>query len=487
MFHKITSNSKVHKLVWVSLLLPFFSISQNCSCESNFDWVKKTFEENDAGFSYTLNKKGLDSYVKHNEKTRQNVKSITDPGECTTVLREWLGFFRSGHVSIERLKQDNTRTLSDKEIVELYKDTEKIDIDLNTYSEYLKSKKEVDYEGVWINGPYKIGIKKIENNFIGFIIEADGVYWKKGQVKLKINANSSAVYYMKDHSGQKFSNAELWGNNYIKLGYITLQRIAPKFNDSPIIKQYFESIRAQGPYIEIIDENTAYLRLPSFRRSEKQRIDSVIKVNKGHILKTHNLIIDIRNNGGGSDVSYQEILPILYTNPIRIVGEEYLSTSLNNRRMLDFIEKDDYGFDEEMKKWAKESYDKLSFQLGKFVNVDSTAVTIKKYDTIYKYPKNVGIIINKNNGSSAEQFLLAAKQSSKVKLFGTSTYGVLDISNMYFVESPCQDYKLGYSLTRSLRIPDMAIDDTGIQPDYYLGKNIPKYKWLEFVLKTLNK
>jgi len=83
-------------------------------------------------------------------------------------------------------------------------------------------------------------------------------------------------------------------------------------------------------------------------------------------------------------------------------------------------------------------------------------------DTVYEYPKNIGIIINENNGSTTEQFLLAAKQSKKVKLFGTTTMGVLDISNMHFVQSPCEEFKLGYCLSKSMRIPHMTIDNKGI-------------------------
>lgn len=80
---------------------------------------------------------------------------------------------------------------------------------------------------------------------------------------------------------------------------------------------------------------------------------------------------------------------------------------------------------------------------------------------------------------------MAAKQSKKVKLFGRTTAGVLDISNMYFVNSPCGELELGYCLSRSMRIPEMTIDDKGIQPDYYMDKTIPVYQWIDFVAESL--
>ena len=93
--------------------------------------------------------------------------------------------------------------------------------------------------------------------------------------------------------------------------------------------------------------------------------------------------------------------------------------------------------------------------------------------------------MNGGNGSTAEQFLLAAKQSRKVKLFGTTTMGVLDISNMYAVESPAHEFRLSYCISKSRRIPDMAIDGKGITPDFYLDKSIPPTDWLTFVVHSL--
>lgn len=465
------------------LFFPFTVFSQECDCESNYKWVKKTIEENDAGFSYLIQRKGLDAYEKHNEIFYQKVKGISNPMECEEALKAWLAFFRSGHIGI---KHSGANKLSNDQIIELYKDSERIDVDLEAFTNYLESKKEVDYEGVWLLGSYKIGIKKVDNNYLGFIIEADGVYWSKGQIKFKINSDNSSVYYLRDHSERTYSNTKLLGDNYIQAGRVILKRIAPGFKCNPKIDQYFEMVTTKKPYFESINRETAYLRIPTFRGTEKSNIDSVILANKELILKTPNLIVDIRYNGGGSDRSYKELLPILYTNPIRTVGVELLSTPLNNKRMLDFINDPKYGFDDKGKKWAKESFDKLSKHMGEFVDLDSSAVDITKYDTIHPFPQNIAILINESNGSTSEQFLLAAKQSKKVKLYGTTTAGVLDISNMYGVESPDGDFKLGYSLSKSMRVPEMTIDDKGIQPDYYIDKSIPKYEWIEFVVKSLN-
>lgn len=471
------------------ILIPILSVAQECDCESNFDWTKKTFEENDAGFAFVIEKKGKQAYEKHSQIFEEKIKSINNLNACTQTIYEWLTFFRSGHIAIRTLNGQNTQTNSqpsDEEIIEKFAEWEKLEVDVPKFKQYLETKDKHDFEGVWVSEPYEIGIKKVGEEYLGFIIKADGVYWSTGQVKLRIDKNLSSTYYMRDHSAQTFETAELLGNNHLQMGFVTLERISPNLESEPNIENYFKVISAQDPYFEQINAQTTLLRIPRFWGSEKKKIDSVITANRDLILQTPNLIIDLRNNGGGSDGSFQELLPILYTNPIRTVGVEMLSTPLNNQRMLDFINKEEYGFDEEGKKWAQKSYDKLSKQMGEFVMLNEFPITISTYDTIYEFPKNIGIIINENNGSTTEQFLLAAKQSKKVKLFGTTTIGVLDISNMYFVKSPCNEFELGYSLSKSMRIPEMTIDDKGIQPDYYIDKEIPKYEWIKYVSEVLD-
>ena len=478
----------IKNLILITLLFSSsFSFAQKCDCIASYEWVKKTFEENDAGFQYALKTKGAQAYEDHNKRILEKVQNAKTLTECTPILYEWLKFFRSGHIAI-RLNEKPQQTNPIKSEKQL-SDWETYTIKTEDFKKYLDKKKTSDYEGIWETKPYKIGIKKEGDKYIGFIIESGAETWTKGQVKLKFNITedkANSVFYVRDHSAVESNSLTMTGNNHLQIGNFSLLRIYPKIEDEPKYAQYFKALNAEQPYLEKLNETTLYLRIPSFNENYKRSIDSVLNVNKDKILATKNLIIDIRNNGGGSDASYSSIIPYLYTNPIRTVGVEFLSTKLNNQRMLDFIDKPEYGFDDEGKKWAKKSYDKLENKLGQFVNLNEQIVSEDKMDTIYPFPQNVGVIINKANGSTAEQFLLEAKQSKKVKLFGVTTFGSLDISNMYFVESPCKEFQLGYSLSRSMRIPDFTIDEKGIQPDYYLDKSIPQYEWTDYVNKILN-
>src|SRR3982750_4553139 len=94
------------KIIVLTGFLSFFgsvSYSQACNCEKNFEWVKKTFEENDAGFQYAIDIKGKTAYTNHTAIIRQKIKSVKKLPDCTKLLYEWLTFFRAGHISISML------------------------------------------------------------------------------------------------------------------------------------------------------------------------------------------------------------------------------------------------------------------------------------------------------------------------------------------------------------------------------------------------
>ncbi len=474
-------------LLWIILLSPIYLLAQQkCNCEKTFQWVKKTFENNDAGFKYELGLKGKTAYKLLNDSISKEIKLDSTKKLCAETIRKWLHFFRKGHLAFQILYSAENKEPKD---TNAYKNWPTIPISETQLRKQLSSDRNVSlFEGIWMLGtPYKIGIIKKGDSYKGFILESTVSGWRPNQIKLGINPDSSGVYYMGNHTAENFNKVQIITKNRLRINGFYLDRIYNKFqfkNDT--LALYNKEMTTRIPFIRELSNNTILLRTPSFRMSQREIIDSLIVANMDLLTSTKNLIIDVRNNGGGSDRSYQKIIPLLYTNPIRVMNVAYLSTPLNNKRMEKFIKNKNGYFSENDIIEMKATLKRLNANLGEFVNPDSgEKVTVVKMDTIYPNPQNVAIIINQNCASTTEQFLLAAQESKKVKIFGTTTFGALDISNLYSVESPNGQYKLTYALTKSYRIPDMAIDGKGIMPDYYIDKSIPHWKWLSFVQNIL--
>ena len=471
-------NSKIF-FTLIILACPYYLFAQQtkCNCEENFKWVKETFEKNDAGFEYGLQQKGREAYEKHNNTILQKVKKATTREECGEVLKKWLFFFRKAHFSISPIYNAGN---NDKKGEVSWQS-------LSVTEEQIKkasSNSNDPFEGIWQIGAYTIGIIKANNKYNGVILKSSNSVWKPGHIKLSIDKKGSGVYYLGDFSPYQFAKAEFIGKNTLRLGDFSLGRVYPELKDDDSIALYAKEMRVDNPFIQKLSDKTLLFRIPSFNGSQKSFIDSILASNDRLIKATDNLIIDIRNNGGGDDVSYENIIPYFYTNPIRIIAMQFLSTPLNNKRMEGYLSIPDLS--EKSRKEINAALAILNANLGKFVNLNGgKLVETQMLDIVLPNPKNVAIIINQNNGSTAEQFLLAAKQSKKVKLYGVTTMGVLDISNMYFINSPNNEFKLGYCLSKTYRIPDMAIDGKGIMPDYYIDKTIPDSQWLGFVQKIV--
>lgn len=473
------------KILFLTIL--FFTINtlfaQKCNCKQEFEWIKTTFEQNDAGFQYVIDKKGKPEYENFNIRIHNQLDTITNPIKCNDILSEWAKFFRNGHLNISAKTPENTNQPAT---------SEKVNFTKSDFDSYLKSTNLSPYEGIWKFSGYTIGIKKINQEFIGFIIESKNPNWKLNEVKLKFSINTKnevdGSFFYGDHSLYKFSIAKVINEEYINLNGSYLKKVnytsKSKKNGNDKIAIAIKSSSADKPYLDKLNKTTLLLRIPSFDESNTKFIDSIVKKNLKLLTTTPNLIVDIRNNGGGSDACYYPLLPIFYTNPIRTIGMEMYSTTLNNARYDKLLKSED--FDAESKKGFAKGKEIVMKHLGEFVNTDSEKFSVTTFPKVNEFPKNIAVLINERNGSTAEEFLLAAKQSRKVKLYGTTTFGVLDISNMNFVTSPSGLFELGYSLSRSFRIPKMTIDSKGIIPDFYLDESIPDENWIDYVDKLLN-
>lgn len=436
----------------------------DCDWLSNYHWIKKTFEENDAGYQWVIEEKGLAAYQHFCDSIEEEIRNAKDIYECNKILNDWGKFFRKGHFNV----QLNLSATTNEKISE----PKTVNYTVQTISDQIKITGD-KMIGVWSSPPYKIGIVqdtvKSGRKYIGFIIDSKVPEWEKGQVKLEVfeeNNQHFAHFYMRDYSIDKRS---VLLESEVDL-YVGNMHFIKNLKSDTLEQNLLSTTK---PLFYNLSEQTTLLRIPSFNSNHKSLIDRLIEKNRDTILLRENLIIDLRKNGGGSDRSWKEIIPLIYTNPIKTVGVEFLSTSLNRKYL-----KDNMSFVQKL--FSRKLLKKLDNNDGEFVRRDSIYIT--EFDEVLLNPQNVIILVDEHCASSVEQFLLAAKQSKKVKIYGKKTFGALDVSNVTSVISPDRCFLLGYCISRTLRSKSNRIDNVGIMPDFEINDSIPKYEWINFIL-----
>ena len=458
-----------------------------CSFEEKFQWVKHSYEENFVGFQTVIDRKGMSAYDSHNQVIIQRIKSAKDLDECVVILRDWLRFFDDKHSGIYARSQQNIAVSENKQTVE----PEYWQVDLAQFQEYLKSKTELDYEGIWdLGGQYKIGIVKEGNVYIGFVIETTNENWLPNMVKLKIevvNDKVKSTFYAGDFSAETGEELIVLDNYFLRMvmaqgntkWFRDLTRLTPEVHPNQDIKNYIKYLTTNETYIEQLNSNTLYLRIPSFIGESHTFLDKFFADNHDKITKTENLIIDIRDNRGGYSQSFQPLLQLIYTNPyIKKAGPTYIGP-LTIKHFKDGFEIHFTDPESWQHQLCKEAYEEYKDIEGEFIYSETPLEDIT--DKIYDFPKNVGLIINNRSASASEQLSLYAKQSKKTKLFGVPSSGTIDYGNPIPADSPCKEITLIYSSFMNNLAITMPVDYIGIQPDFLIDSSIPDYKWVEYV------
>lgn len=133
------------------LFASFCSFGSTFQCESEFAWLKSTFENNDAGFQYSVEKKGQDLYSAHNNAILAWVQSAKNEAQCQTVLSDWLAFFRKGHIGLALNTNNSNETVTESKVH---------DFDLSAFKQHLETKSDESLEGIWQFSSYTVALKK---------------------------------------------------------------------------------------------------------------------------------------------------------------------------------------------------------------------------------------------------------------------------------------------------------------------------------------
>ena len=222
--------------------------------------------------------------------------------------------------------------------------------------------------------------------------------------------------------------------------------------------------RGAEPRVRALSQHTIVLTLSSFANEQRALLIALIA---RHRKASHpNWIVDVRGNRGGSDSSYEPLLPWILPDETVTVGAEWLATPANIRGQEQACARFSPG-DAECEAFTREALARMrSVKSGKYVAQDDsggmTFGRIKRREN--RRPSRVAVLIDGQCASSCEEFVLIARQSFSVKLIGRPTFGSLDYSNLRPYDLPSGQRALVYATSRSLRLPTILSTSPGFNP-----------------------
>lgn len=456
------------------LLICLISIrvhGQDCNCKSEFINVKNKIETSYAGFQDKVTAQTKDRYNQYTLRALAEAEKINYSPYCIDLINNWLSFFRDGHIQIGRNR--------------ISKAVENIDFERRSQS--MASLKLSDaaiaelQQSKGISGIYwdqdstmQIALIKSKNNFrdyAGVLISAKNKNYSAGQVVLELKQEQSNL---KGISYDRFliPTPVVYSVQYNAIGSWQRAGTAKRLAELPN-KKILDGKR--------LSKNTLYLKIASFNQTQAQGIDSLVKANQAELSSVPNLILDLRNNGGGADFAFRPITPYIYSGPVKLIGADVLATADNIKGWQGVASTE--GLGAEQQEAIKTIVEKMEQHIGTLVSFAPDQDLV--LPQVLANPKKIVILIDRHCGSTAEEFLLQARQSSKVTFMGGPTSGVLDYANIRGTALNCLPYMIYWATSRSRRIDvGLGIDNRGIQPDIKLNEN---QDWITSARKYLER
>ncbi|WP_194778325.1 S41 family peptidase [Pararhodonellum marinum] len=445
--------------------------NRTCTCEDDLTFSISFMSENYAGFSDKVHNENKRSYEFHNSEALKKAKKARNTSECMLVMRQWIDFFKDGHVQIHAIIDPPAQedSLSKKQLKvgrERIDLPSKLDFDTNSI------------EGLYFtaDSSYQVAIVANKNEFRDFVAvvrDAKSDWWDPGMVKAEFKRKNEDEFYAINYN--LYHRPQIGTVKFTAKG--SSDRLWWKAGSD---RSAIDSHQNESAMVKKLEDDILYLKVTSFEDWNFPAIDSIFNFHKNLFEKSEKLIIDIRGNGGGSDYVYGPILDYLYTDTIKSIGVDILASEANIAAWEAlFTEYPD--LPEEQTLQIQALIDSMGAHQGEFASLIPDGDTVKE---IKPYPKKVVVLIDGDVASSGEQFVLDAQQSSKVTLMGTNTAGVLDYANVRRKDLNCLPLGLFYATTRSRRI-DMGqgVDPQGIAPDIILAI---ESDWMEEAVKFLN-
>jgi hypothetical protein len=208
---------------------------------------------------------------------------------------------------------------------------------------------------------------------------------------------------------------------------------------------------------------TAYLQIKNFSTSQEELAAILPKIVGNTAYK--NLIIDLRNNGGGGVGPAFALAKYIVTEDMEV---GYFPTNKLNYS----------GYQPELFRALPQLQPKSAEELGNELRTSPGVKLIFKKPTNPVFTGNIYVLTNGNTGSTCEPIVYALKKSKKATIIGEKTYGGM-LAGSYFVVSG--KYMLMLPVADFYTYDGVRLDKVGVSPDIEVKSEEALNKALEII------
>ncbi|MCU0418709.1 MAG: S41 family peptidase [Cyclobacteriaceae bacterium] len=461
---------------WLVVVLVSIALGANaqatCACSNDFLFVSDYLEHHYSGFATNVTPDQQPAYQALKARLAERAKQPVNPFECLAILKEYTRFFKDNHLSIVVGSSIPTIDETSDEAVRKFKESdaftrhERLAYDSAALWQRLAHSTD-PVEGIYEDETYQVAVLRDPNahrDYSGIITQSKTPLWEKGQVKLTLkrltDSTFGSVLYMRNHLANPSVVAMADPIPGLLTGSV---KIFPAQAGTPTPRSFRHPTVNDWFYFAPLDDQTNYLYIGTFNGSLRSRFDSAYRAIKPVLLAKPHLIVDVRDNGGGSDGCWQDLARLLYTQPYPYDQWEVFASSEVIKRYqarLAVMRQDSQSFGPGVIDHFETIIKKLTkARPGTFVSLGHAG--IHRQAKIYHAPAKVIVMFNRQSASAAEGFVLAAMRSQKVLTFGENSGGYISYGNIMSVDTP-SGFRLNSATNRVLA--RTRYEQTGIPP-----------------------
>ncbi len=460
--------------LFFSLCLCFsagFVLGQQCDCLSQLSFVINYYEQNNPAFQkIKVNPASHKLYLREVQKIKKEAGSLSAIDPCIISLDRYVGLLKDHHSEIGfNLKRTDLGTqekIADFKKSASYRGYTKVKIDTAQLIPLLQSKKAADIEGIYSNGSSIIfGIFQQDKNpdhYIGVVLRENKLL-DVGHVLLELNRTQENSYNVTYNIGLLgFNFQKIFKSQRIENGLI------PGFGFS---KTNPRSTKKEYEF-KMLNDSTNYIRVSSFDAKLTDELDSFYRQVDKEIRDKPYLVVDIRNNGGGSERSYFNLLAYAYTKPLKLDSALVWVSPENIKRYEEAAPGNHTRLIERMKTAKPFSFIPQTEESTNTWALDSATI----------YPKKIALLYDRGTASSGEGLIVYFKQSDKVITIGENSGGYMGYGNVMTAQTPCEQFTIRSTTTRYFE--KSQYEFVGVEPMYKVSRD---QDWIKYAQELLNK